>query len=229
MKTREQILFLLKTRGAQSTQWLAEALEMTLMGARGHLQGLQESGLLDFEERQEGKGRPTRYWQLTEAGHSRFPDRHSDLTVGIIHQVQTLFGQEGLQRLIDAREAQALHTYQARLATCTDLAGRVQALAALRHEEGYMAEVLPQPDGSWLLVENHCPICAAAKQCQQFCRSELQLFQTLLGPKASVVRAEHLLAGARRCAYQITPQITPQIAPQTSTAPKENPDVCQAA
>ncbi len=221
MKAREQVLFLLKTRGAQSTQWLADALEMTLMGVRGHLQGLQEAGLLDFEERQEGKGRPTRYWLLTEAGHARFPDRHSDLTVSIISQVQTLFGAAGMERLIEAREAQAMQTYQARLATYPDLAAQVQALAALRHEEGYMAEVQAAPDGGWLLLENHCPICAAAKQCQQFCRSELHLFQTLLGEQASVVREEHLLSGARRCTYRIIPI-------QAANA-KETPNVCQPA
>jgi predicted ArsR family transcriptional regulator len=53
-------------------------------------------------------------------------------------------------------------------------------------------------------VENHCPICAAARACQGFCRSELALFEMLLAP-ARVVRVEHLLEGARRCAYRITP------------------------
>ena len=33
-----------------------------------------------------------------------------------------------------------------------------------------MAEVEPQDDGSLLLIENHCPICAAATSCQSFCR-----------------------------------------------------------
>ncbi len=47
------------------------------------------------------------------------------------------------------------------------------ALAAARSLEGYMAEVEPRVDGSVLLLENHCPICAAAQACQQFCRSEL--------------------------------------------------------
>jgi predicted ArsR family transcriptional regulator len=52
-------------------------------------------------------------------------------------------------------------------------------------------------------VENHCPICAAAKQCQKFCRSELDLFQRVLGPDCSVGRVEHMLEGARRCVYVI--------------------------
>ena len=54
----------------------------------------------------------------------------------------------------------------------------------------------------WILAENHCPICAAARTCQGFCRSELALFRSLLAP-ANVTRVEYLLDGARRCAYRI--------------------------
>jgi predicted ArsR family transcriptional regulator len=59
-------------------------------------------------------------------------------------------------------------------------------------------------DRDWLLIEDHCPICAAAQSCQGFCRSELQLFREVLGAEASVTREEHLLAGARRCVYRIS-------------------------
>lgn len=54
-----------------------------------------------------------------------------------------------------------------------------------------------------MLVENHCPICAAATACAGFCRSELETFRAVLS--AEVERSEHILAGARRCAYRITP------------------------
>ena len=76
-------------------------------------------------------------------------------------------------------------------------------LAQLRAAEGYMARV--EEDGQdWLLIEDHCPICAAAQSCQGFCRSELQLFQEVMGREAVVRREEHLLAGARRCVYRVS-------------------------
>ena len=55
----------------------------------------------------------------------------------------------------------------------------------------------------YLLIENHCPICAAARACQGFCRSELELFQNVLGEGIEVERVEHVLAGGRRCAYSV--------------------------
>ena len=203
MKTTEHILFLLKTRGPQTTQFLADELELTSMGARRHLDSLVEAGLLGFDERSQGVGRPTRYWELTELGHQRFPDRHSDLNLQLIQQVKSIFGDDGLNRLIAGREDQARGIYQARLADAPDLAAKIEALAAVRREEGYMAQARQDTDGSWMLIENHCPICAAAKECQQFCRSELALFQQLLQSLATVQREEHILAGARRCAYRI--------------------------
>jgi predicted ArsR family transcriptional regulator len=67
-----------------------------------------------------------------------------------------------------------------------------------------MAEFEAQPDGGFLLIENHCPICAAAKTCQGFCRSELELFRAAFGAGTSVTRLEHLLSDGRRCVYRVT-------------------------
>jgi predicted ArsR family transcriptional regulator len=85
----------------------------------------------------------------------------------------------------------------------------VARLAKIRAREGYMAEWRRDGDG-FLLVENHCPICAAATACQGFCRSELEIFRDALGGDAEVERVEHLLAGARRCAYRITRAVSPK-------------------
>jgi len=41
------------------------------------------------------------------------------------------------------------------------------------------------------------------KAIQGLCRSELALFRAVLGPGVEVERTEHILAGARRCAYRI--------------------------
>jgi hypothetical protein len=40
-------------------------------------------------------------------------------------------------------------------------------------------------------------------QYQNFCRSELEIFQRVMGEGRTVERAEHVLAGARRCAYEL--------------------------
>ena len=81
---------------------------------------------------------------------------------------------------------------------------RLQQLAGVRTEEGYMAEVRPAGPGVFLFIEHHCPICAAATACQGFCATELDLFRSVLGSDASVERTEHIVSGDRRCVYRVT-------------------------
>lgn len=207
MKGRaEQLLFELKSRGPQPAATLAAACAITPMGAHKQLQELAQQGLVQAQDEARGVGRPTRVWRLSEAGHARFPDRHADLTLALIRHTQELLGQEALDRLIAAREQACEAQYLARMAGKRSLLARAQALAAARTEEGYMARVEVQGRGVnqvLLLIEDHCPICAAARECQGFCRSELALFQRCLGPQVEVRRSEHLLAAGRRCVYEL--------------------------
>jgi predicted ArsR family transcriptional regulator len=45
--------------------------------------------------------------------------------------------------------------------------------------------------------------------CQGFCSIELQIFRNLLGSDWHVERHDHLITGARRCAYRIVPTQPP--------------------
>lgn len=201
------ILRLIKFRGEQTTGAIAQHLGITVPGARKHLAALLADGLVRFEDRTGQVGRPQRLWQLTDKAHRRFPDSHAVLTVEMLDQLRNLFGEDGLERLIEARERQTRLRYGARLSGLGDLGARVARLAEIRSEEGYMAEAVRLPGGQWLLAENHCPICAAANACRTFCRSELDLFRAVLGPEVQVERTDYLLSGARRCAYDIRPSV----------------------
>ncbi|MDS1137925.1 helix-turn-helix transcriptional regulator [Nitratireductor indicus] len=199
----ERLLFCLKTKGAMTAQRLAYSLGISPVAVRKQLSRLDEAGLVQFQEEIRGPGRPERIWRLSAKGHGRFPDTHSQLTLELISSIRNIFGEEGLNRLIGQREKIMETSYGKALALQDDLEGRVAALAALRASEGYMAEIEKLEDGAFLLIENHCPICAAARACQGFCRSELNIFRMVLGPQTQVTRTDHILAGARRCAYRI--------------------------
>jgi predicted ArsR family transcriptional regulator len=202
--TPDRLLYQLKSRGPQPAATLAAAVAITPMGAHKQLQSLQAQGLVDSHDEADGPGRPKRKWTLTAAGHARFPDRHGDLAVQLLQHAATVLGPEAFERLLLAREQAQQAEYDAALADLASLGARVKRLAALRSREGYMARVEKQGPG-WLLVEDHCPICAAAASCQGLCRSELQIFRRCLGEGVRVERVEHVLAGARRCAYLVTP------------------------
>lgn len=202
-RTSDRLLHALKATGPQTAAALAARLKVTVVAIRQHLEKLAAADLVAHDDRREAVGRPKRYWRLSDAGHLRFPENHAGLTLELINAVSAVFGDAGLDRLIDHREAQTLAAYRARLAPAAGLAEKVAILARLRDAEGYMAEISEAPDGSFLLIENHCPICIAATHCQNLCRSELAVFAAALGPTAEIARVDHIVAGARRCAYRV--------------------------
>lgn len=198
----DRLLHLLKTRGPQLASEAGVVLGTTGEAARQQFVKLAASGLVEARSEVRGVGRPTQVWHLTEAGHARFPDAHSELTVQLLQTVRETFGEAAIERLIEVREQQTRDLYLREMQGAATLQARVERLVALRAHEGYMAEWSEQPDGALILVENHCPICAAATACQGFCRAELEVFEQVL--LARVERVEHILLGARRCAYRIT-------------------------
>jgi predicted ArsR family transcriptional regulator len=128
--------------------------------------------------------------------------------VDLLESMRSAFGDDGLDRLLAVRAKRQLDAYRERMPPAdAPLDKRVAALSKLRREEGYMAQWsrAKGEGGALTLVENHCPICAAAQVCQGLCRDELALFQALL-PDAEVERVEHLLTDAQRCAYRVVPR-----------------------
>jgi predicted ArsR family transcriptional regulator len=197
-----QVLEIMKGSEPKTAEQLGALLGMSAVGMRLHLNALARKGLVRFEERKGKVGRPLRVWSLTDAAGVSFPDAHATLAVDLIGAVKELYGKKALRRLVVTREKDMRARYGRGLADAPTLARKVAALAKLRSEEGYMAEARKTSKGM-LLVENHCPICAAATACQQFCRSELRIFREALGDDVTVERVDHILAGARRCAYLV--------------------------
>ena len=202
--SQDRILFQLKTRGPQTAADLASRFDMTAAGARQHLIKLEAAKLVDSESRRGGRGRPRQYWRLTRRGHDRFPDRHSELTLELLRSVRELFGDRGLDKLIGHREQASIADYRKVVGAKRSLREKLAALAQIRTREGYMASVSRDAGGGFLFVENHCPICAAAASCQGLCRSELAVFRAVLGSGVTIDRIDHVLAGARRCAYRVS-------------------------
>jgi len=232
--SQHAILLRLKMRRPLSAPALAGHLGMTGMGVRQHLNALLAGGYVaqaDLQAPPRTRGRPVRPWQLTGKGHAQFPDAHTDVAITLIASVRQAFGESGMEVMVQRWGEQQLDRYRAMLGEAAltfdnaDFPARLEALARLRTEDGYLCEVKALGGGAgeaWLLIENHCPIRAAATACPSYCGAELELFRALLGadigadigagkdadplagPEVTVERVNHVLTGARRCAYRVT-------------------------
>lgn len=205
VRTRRAIVQLLKQEGRLDAETLASHLGITAMAVRQHLYALQDEQLVTYQEESRPMGRPAKLWQLTAAADRFFPDGYAELTLSLLNSVKQAFGEAGLDHLLEVRSQQQLESYNQQMKGKRSLKQRLNKLVEIRTHEGYMAEVQAQADGSFLLIENHCPICAAATVCTGLCAKELEIFQAVLGDDTHIQRVEHIIAGERRCAYQIIP------------------------
>ncbi len=203
---RDRIVFLLKTRGPQTATQLSRELGITSIAVRQHLQILQEQGLVSHTIQKGKVGRPAHLWDLAPAASRCFPDRHADLVSVLIEAIADIYGTDGVKRVIERwAEKECARIQDQTNFNGMNLAEKVRSLVESRQKMGYMAEAIHNADGTMALVENHCPVGAAAHCSDDLCHCELELFARILAPEAHVKRDEHIGQGDRRCVYLITP------------------------
>jgi predicted ArsR family transcriptional regulator len=203
--TKRRIVERLKRVESATATDLAGEFGLTDTALRQHLDALEAAGMVTRSMAEPtGRGRPPVHWQLAPGATQAFPDRHGELSVDLISSLRSALGDPALDKVIGARSDRQVASYQAVLSGSTSLRERVERLADVRSEEGYLAEVRPDGD-DLLLIEHHCPIRDAAASCGALCTAELDVFQRVLGPDVRVTRTQHVMAGDRRCAYRVEP------------------------
>src|SRR5215212_10502779 len=151
-KTRRAIVKLLKTEGPLGTAELAERLGLTAMAVRLHLYALQGEGLVTAEDRPVPVGRPAKSWRLTPEADRHFPEAYAELSVALIDAMQETLGEEGVGRVLASRCARQKSDYAKRIRRGDTLDRKLEELARVRTEEGYMAEVRADEESGGFLL-----------------------------------------------------------------------------
>lgn len=199
--TRRKILECLKREGPLSAEALGKLLRITSMGARQQLHALERDGLVDHQIKQQNMGRPGYYYTLTGLGDELFPRTYPQMANSLLETIRMMDGERGVDRLFRKRTENLASQYRARMAN-KDLEQRVQELASIRSEEGYMAGWEKINKNTFRLREQNCAICQIASQCTQACTFELDLFRKVL-PDTEIIRETHILQGDQSCTYLI--------------------------
>ena len=197
----DRLLTLLKTRGPQQASDAGKVLGTTGEAARQQFVKLAKEGLVEAVAETRGVGRPVQLWHLTSAGNARFPDTHADLTVQLLRTVRDKLGEQALDVLIETREQENRINYKQAMigAAAARTRGAPHRDPLPRRLYGRMAS----GRGRYLSAGGKSlPDLRRRHRLRGFCRAELSIFTEVL--QAQVERAEHILAGSRRCAYRIS-------------------------
>ncbi|HZG58888.1 metalloregulator ArsR/SmtB family transcription factor [Paenibacillus sp.] len=215
--TRKQIMTMLRRRGPLNAYDIAKQLGISDIAVRRHLNNLERDRIVGVETVRQAMGRPTFVYSLTEQAEELFPKHYADITLEFLNDVQELQGPEAIEALFERREGRLEQKYKERLGGLStqgdadELAARVDGLAAIQEERGYMAEWRKEErDGGgarYFITEHNCPIHAIAHSFNQACSSELSLFRKVLD--ADVEQLECKAKGGQRCVYEVKPKAEP--------------------
>ena len=198
---QRSVLYAVRRRGQATVTDIADMLDMTVSGARQHLAGLADAGLLQAGEaaREPGrKGRTERTYCIAPAAEALFPRAYGELTNELLGYVPAGAVTAAFERRRDHR----IDNARVRLAAKRSFAAKVAELARILDEDGYLANVEPLPGGAYRIAERNCAIFAVAREHPQACSSELEFLRAAL-PEASIERVTHMMAGAHACSYEV--------------------------
>lgn len=174
---------------------LSERMGISKVAVHRHLEDLSREGLVrGREEKCAGRGRPR---QVFSAVDEQTP--YVRLCSELLERISDLFGQGAVLEVLSSRNTSLLNELAPRLEGLS-LADKLCRLAEYLTERGYQARCYQQ-DGYWYLEQSRCPKLALSIEHYEFCQTEQELYQQLLG--LPVVREERIAAGGRCCRYRI--------------------------
>lgn len=201
---RRSVLYAVRRRGEATAEQVAEQLRMSVSGARQHLSALARDGLVEAAERpapRPRRGRRTLVYAVTAAADSLFPKAYGELTNELLGYVADA-DPALLEDLFAKRREHRIEAARARLERKRGLGAKVAELTRILDEDGYLATHERVSPGVYLVVEQNCAIWAVAQRYGQACTSEIDFIRAVL-PEATVERVQHMIAGERRCAYEV--------------------------
>jgi predicted ArsR family transcriptional regulator len=183
---------------------LALKLGIQESAARGHLDRLEERGLVAPNFRREGVGRPRKRYLLTAQAQELFPKRYELLLDSVMEELIAHEGEAYVSALFaEAARRMARQVAQNVPHDATPVQ-RAHALAASLNELGFRATVEPTPDGKLKIVRTNCvfrhnALGHAYLLCEVF---DKHLTEELIG-QAGLDLQDSIANGGMRCTHLI--------------------------
>jgi DeoR family transcriptional regulator, suf operon transcriptional repressor len=198
--TKRKLLLLLKESPGAPLQEIAAALGISKVAALRHLTRLESDGVVERSYRSGGVGRPRVHFRLARPAARLFPQAYDEVSRFALAYVERKLGRGSVVDLLHER-ADDLVVQQGAAFHAQSLGERVDHLARLRSEGGYMAELGGCRRGTFELRELNCPILAVAERYPEACEVERRMFERLLG--ATVETQHRVVAGDPVCRFLI--------------------------
>jgi predicted ArsR family transcriptional regulator len=197
--TRDIILRTIKQSPQSSVEELAEAVEISPVTVRHHLNGLQAEGLIESETVRRKVGRPYFVYTLSEKGQELFPKRYVRLTSRLFDELKNRLSPDMLQDILQGVVQGVIADHEGQFEHLP-LEKRLNYLVELLAEEGFLADWHKDENG-YTIVEYSCPYLSVGQKHMEVCTFDKELMLQVI--QAPVTQHSCMLEGADCCEFSI--------------------------
>lgn len=200
--TRQKIVQLLKERGQATVKELADAVGLTQMAIRHHLNVLYGRNLVAASavRRKSQPGRPQQLYSLTAAADQLFPENYYRLVDYLLHEVKATLGAAGLDQLL-RRVASNMIAGAPPVHRGQSSDERLGQVVKFLSDKGFTAH--------WSREGKHCvirvvacPYRQVAQVHKEMCRLDAQIIKSLLN--ADLQQVTCIADGDEHCTFQLS-------------------------
>jgi predicted ArsR family transcriptional regulator len=210
------LLDLIRRDGPLTVVEMAQRLGVTSTAVRNRLARLLDSGMVERQAEQSGRGRPRHTYRVSVQAQKRLGQNYADLAVILWEEMMHTVEDAKLRRLLFIRITTKLADLYRDRVTGDEWEGRLVQLSSLLHEQGVEAEVTRvDADLTPILRQHSCPYHELAELDPAICALERKMFERILGRGLKLSQCR--LDGDRTCDFEAKPVLGP-IPRRTGTA-----------
>ncbi len=203
-ETRKRILQTLLARQHCTINEMAEAVGITPISVRHHINKLEAAGLVASKEERHGVGRPRRLYYLTEAGLEEFPSQYVRLTTQLLHQLKATLPAPMVSRIFTEMARHMADEWVPQIESQhLGPKERLQFVANLLNTEGFVV-TWEEEDDHYVLRESICPYYHVGQEHPEVCVLDRTFVAALLDLPPEKIRHERcIFNGDKQCRFLI--------------------------
>ncbi|WP_164216567.1 DeoR family transcriptional regulator [Virgibacillus sp. YIM 98842] len=199
--TKQKLLNKLKKDGVCTIGKIMEGFTITEIAVRKHIHELEQQGFIKKNTVKQELGRPYFTYELTEKGHSTFPNQYAQLPLELLQDLEELQGKEAVNSLLSKRLEREKGEME-KLVGQDNFEEKISKVANIQNQKGYMVELEQSDDGKYIITNYNCPIANIASTYNQVCVNEKKIFEGVF-PASEVISESLITKGHNFCRWVI--------------------------
>ncbi|MEC5424929.1 DeoR family transcriptional regulator [Virgibacillus sp. C22-A2] len=199
--TKQKVLNILKKESEVTIVEIMAYFSISEIAVRKHIHELEQQGFLKKNTIKQKVGRPYHTYELTKKGHDTFPNQYESLPLELLQDLEELQGTQAVNDLLSKRMQREKSYFDNEIHT-TAFDEKVEEVARIQDEKGYMVEVEKTEDGHYEMKHFNCPISNIASTYNQVCSNEKMVFEEVFS-SSEVISHTCITKGHNYCRWTI--------------------------